>query len=216
MRRRIATMLAVVILFSAAQTALAIPGGGTTVKVSPWMTSSDSDLKGLSVRVWMTRIPNTTCDFQVLGDFKWADWAPRFWAGTAQTPDFFGITVAGSPTFIRVANTQSQVGTWKRRSNGATSSGNLVQEEPGGSAFVWSFKERDSASYMSSGQIRFNIRKPAPCSGYTMTVNAMYVSNDAIDGGPFSISFGALGLGLGFNVGGTSTNGRLWAEFTYP
>jgi len=210
-KRLIAIVSAMAVILSIAPATAAF---GDTVKVSPWMTSTDSDLDGLKVRVWMTRIRNTVCDFQVLGDFDWTKKPKRFWAGTAQTPDFFGITVGASPTFVRVANTASQVGTWDRL--GVFSSRPPVQEEPGTSGFVWSLKEVDSTGYMTSGQVRFNIRKPSPCSGYVMTVNALYISNDGIDGGPFSVFFGALGAGLGFSVGGQTTNGRLWAEFTYP
>src|SRR4051812_9825618 len=72
------------------------------VKDTGWKTSTDPDLAGLSLRLTLSRYSGAACDFLLTADFDWSRYmTQRFWAGSAQTPDFIGLTVTASPGFVR-------------------------------------------------------------------------------------------------------------------
>ena len=188
----------------------------STVANSGWKTSSDSDLAGLTMRVWMSAVAGPTpCTYTVIVDFDWTK-APKRWiSGSAQTPDFIGITVSSTSGFVRLANSQESIAHYYAPVSSTTTTVNLPIEDLAGNGAVWDVREWGASKWMTDGQVRMTIRGPQPCSNFTMTVNAEYNSNDGIDGGPFTVGWGAAGFGLGFNVLGTSSTGKLYAEFSY-
>jgi len=211
---RLAVIVTAVSTLLGAAVAPAAAVGSSTVKNSGWVTSTDPDLAGLSIRLWMIRNPistTTPCSFQLLADFDWTNRPPnRFWGGSLQSPDSLGITFSVTENkFVRQANSDSYILMW---SNGTTRAADDVDR--GATGVVWSFRELDAVRYMSSGQVRFVITRGAPCSGFTMTAQAQYISNDGLASGPINVSVSWF-LGVGFDVGGTSPNGKLEAEWTY-